>query len=245
MPRISVTKLRHNRRAAQAGSQTVSRVEWAVWLTASTTVFGTAAWCAGEAYVSGYWGAVGLTPGAVAYSLQELTFMGFVGNFSNWLWMLLFYAFTWLYILFLEFLSTVKTRRSSQPGGLRLWLRKRFAKFERHSVIDPDIKRMCAIMLMASCGLVGLVVIPLGVWVVAAEKEGHDLMVRQVCQVRNTLKLPTTVSLSDGRKLVGKYLARSDKIGVFIDRTSIYNIQFGEKTALQDASDVTTLICKR
>jgi len=238
-------KLRSNRKAAQPASQAVSRIEWAVWIGASTTVFSVAAWWAGEAYASGYWGAVGLPPGTAQYSLQELTFLGFVGSYQNCLWLLFFYPLTGLYILFLEFLSTFKKKPARPPGKLRSWLQKRAARFERHGQIDPHIKRICGVVLLASVGLGAFVVAPLGVWILAAQADGHNLMVKQICQVRAAPIMPTNVLLADGKKLSGKFLARNEKTGVLLDRTSLYGVQFGEKSLLQDVTDVTVVNCKR
>lgn len=245
MPMISTKTLRSNRKAIHSAPPAVSRIEWAVWIGASTTVFGVTAWCAGEAYASGYWGAVGLTTGAAQYSIQELTFLGFVGSFQNWLWLLFSYALTGLYILFLEFLSTFKKKPARPSGKFRLWLQNKAARFERQGRIDPHIKRICGVVLLASIGLGAFVVAPLGVWISAAEADGHQLMVRQICQARAAVKMPTNVLLSDGKKLSGRFLARNDKTGMLLDRTSLYGIQFGEKSVLQDVTDVTMVTCKR
>jgi len=241
---VAIKKLRPNHRLAAPRNEAVSRIEWAVITTVSTTALGVAAWCAGEAYSSGYWGAVGLTPDTVPHSAQELAFLGFVGNFENWLWLLLFGVSLGLYGLLMEFLSTIKAQQTKQSGRLGVWLKNRFARFSRHGRVDPDTIRTFGVLMLGSLGLGTMIVVPLGVWILRAEAEGHALMVRQICQVRKAAVLPTTVLLSDGKKLKGKYLARNDKTGILLDRMSIYGIQLGEKSMIQDTTDVSMVNCK-
>lgn len=219
--------------------------EWALWIGVCTSAIGGSAWCAGEAYVSGYWNAVGLQPEIVGRSAQELAFFGFVGSFVNWLYMCAFLALLGGYGLFMEFVSTLRLVRveEKRPNRFFAWLRKTFPNVRRSGRMDRTFTLVFGSILILSVGLGAVVVLPLGLWVVGAEAEGHDLMVKQVCRTRRDKILPTTVILEDGTKLHGKLLARNEKIGVLLDTRSIYQIQYGEKTVLQDTTDVQMLAC--
>lgn len=220
-------------------------IEWAVWVGVCTSLIGGAAWCAGEAYTSGYWSAVGLHSELASHSSQELAFLGFVGSFQNWFFMFLFFAGVGAYGLLMEFLSTLHRKRDSNPSVLAAWLKRRFPNIKRRGRMDPVWTRIFGLLTAMAIGPGAVVVILLGVWVVAAEAEGRHLMERHVCRARTDVNLPSTVILGDGRKLVGKYLSRSEKTGILLDRTSIYEIQFSEKPVLHDVTDVSKLACTK
>lgn len=210
------------------------------WNLSFVTLCGITAWLAGQAYNVGYWSVAGWNGPITRLSLQETAFMGFVGPIFNWLFVGLTAMGISAYMFALEFLSKLSLNKVSTPPRFLLKLRD---WIQKQGKLDPTIKRLCATMMIAGFGFVFFVVIPIIMWVFAAYADGKTLATDQICRIRKAKSLPTVVNLADGNKLNGRFLERSEKLSVLLDRTSIYVITVGDRPQLLDTTDVRELKC--
>lgn len=206
------------------------------------SLIGIAAWAAGTAYDQGYWSVVGWESPVNRRSLQDVAFVGFVGPIVNWFYACLYFICLGIYIFILEFVSAAPVKVGKKPPRyfleLQNWIRKR-KKF------SPEVKKLCAVMFAGGIGFGGLIVLPFVMWVSAAYSDGRSHIKKDICYARSAKTFPTTIRLDGGGSLVGKILARSERISILIDKTFIYVIVIGEKSQVIDSTEIQSVECKQ
>lgn len=202
------------------------------------TLIGIYAWIGGQAYLAGYWNAFGWDGPIVKLSLPETAFFGFSRTLSNWVGAVAFLLALGVYGLLMELWTSrgVIEQLPRRPSRLESWIRQ-------GKPIDATTKAVFAGSVLAGLFLGAMVLGPLTAWVNSAIAEGKSDAREIVCHTRRTAVLPSTLILSDKSTLTGRFLERSDKLSVVIDRSNIYVVSAGDNPKILDKTNVGNFVC--
>lgn len=81
--------------------------------------------------------------------------------------------------------------------------------------------------------------LPLIFWVNCASNAGRELFLKKTCEMRGGKPGRSELQLSDGTKLQGTFLERTDKLSIVINKDFIYVVSMGEKSRILDKTSVS------
>jgi hypothetical protein len=213
------------------------------WATLVVSLIGIVAWTGGTAYFEGYWSTVGWGTPIVSKSIQETAYAGFTGTIINWISAAFGILCLGTYIALLEFLGKLpvpqflnRQRTQSEPWRIVKWLSsgKKF---------DPTMTRVIALMIVSGLGLAVVFVLPGFLWCYGAYWQGKAQINKAICEARVAKVFHSTIMLTEGGKMSGIIIDRSDKVTILLDRSAVHVIATGEKSVLLDTTSVEHITC--